>query len=119
MRRFLQSIKYTFAGLIAATKSERNMKFHLFFTLLVLIAGWLLCISTVEWMLVSICVGMVISLEVVNTAIERMVDIVSTERRPELGQIKDIAGAAVFIGATVAAIVGVLIFLPKIIDLIF
>ena len=57
--------------------------------------------------------------EVVNTAIERMVDIVSTERRPELGQIKDIAGAAVFIGATVAAIVGVLIFLPKIIDLIF
>ncbi len=119
MKKLLQSIKYTIVGLKTAIKSERSMKFHLFFTVLVFIAGGLFRISIVEWVLVTICVGMVISLEIVNTAIERLVDVVSTERRPELGQIKDIAGGAVLVGAIIAVIVGALIFLPKIIGLIF
>ncbi len=119
MRKFLQSLKYTIAGLLSATKSERNLKIHLIFSLLVVTAGWLLHISILEWMIVGICIGGVISLEILNTAIEQLVDVVSKEKKPELGRIKDIAGAAVLVGAITAAIVGILIFLPKIIALVF
>lgn len=118
MKKLLQSILYTIVGLRIAIKSERSMKFHLAFTVFILIAGWFFYISIIEWMMVCICIGMVISLELLNTAIEKLVDVVSKERRPELGKIKDIAGAAVLVGAVVAAIVGILIFLPKLFFLI-
>ncbi len=65
-----------------------------------------------EWVAIILCIGMVLATELINTAIERLVDLISPDRNPIAGQIKDIAAGAVLICAIAAAIVGLIIFIP-------
>ena len=116
-KKLINSFKYAFKGIVSSIKSERNMKIHFTMMILVIIAGILLNISMWEWITCFILFGLVISLEMVNTAIETVVDIVSPKYNFQAGRAKDIAAGAVLVNAIVAVIVGLLIFLPKIIGL--
>lgn len=116
-KKLINSFKYAFKGIGSSLKSERNMKIHFAMMVLVIIAGIFLNISIWEWITCFILFGLVISLEMVNTAIEIVVDMVSPEYNLKAGHVKDIAAGAVLVNAIVAFIVGLLIFLPKIISL--
>ena len=78
----------------------------------VIIAGIVLGITRTEWIMVVMCIGTVIAAELFNTAIEKLVDLVSPERHPVAGRVKDIAAGAVLVCAVAAAIIGLIIFIP-------
>lgn len=91
------------------------MKFHIVAAFLVIIAGWYFNLSVIEWTVILLCIGFVISIEALNTAVEYLCDYIQPEHDAKIGSVKDIAAAAVFIAAVISAIVGLIIFLPKII----
>ena len=96
-------------------KTERNMKIHVLIMLLVIIAGILLKISNIEWFICIILFTLVISAELFNTAIETVVDMITTEKNEKAKIAKDVSAGAVLILAIGSAIVGLMIFIPKII----
>lgn len=114
MSRFFKSFGFAFSGLKQSFKAEVNLKVHLIFALLVLLAGWCFDISKMEWVAVVICIGCVFAMELVNTAIERLVDLVSPKFNAKAGLVKDIAAAAVLIASMMSLAVGLIIFVPKI-----
>ena len=109
-----KSFGYAFAGIWTCIRQERNMRIHLTAAILVTAAGTLLRISVTEWMLCLILFGLIMSLEMVNTALAAVVDLVTEEYRPLAKKAKDTAAGAVLISAIMAAVIGLIIFLPKI-----
>ena len=114
-KTIINSFKYAFEGIKSSLRTERNIKIHFSMMILVIVAGILLDISTYEWMICIILFGMVIGGELVNTAIEEVTDLVTTEINPKAKLAKDIAAGAVLIMAITSAIIGLIIFIPKII----
>jgi diacylglycerol kinase len=114
MKRFINSFKFAAKGFRAALSGQVNLRIHLCVTLAVIIAGISFRVSPVEWCILLLCMGLVISLELINTAIEKLVDMVSPEWKEQAGLIKDIAAAAVLIVSLVALIIGVIIFWHRI-----
>lgn len=94
-------------------RTERNMRIHLTFTVLVIIFGWILRISITEWLLCLLCFGLVFTAEMVNTAIENVVDLVSPQQNKLAGKAKDMAAGAVLVSAIISACIGLIIFIPK------
>lgn len=113
MKKRIRSFGYALKGVKAVFGKEANMNIHLIMMALVVICGFLFSISVTEWMLCIICFGVVISLEMMNSAIENLVDLVSPEKNKLAGRAKDIAAGAVLVAAISAAIVGLIIFVPK------
>lgn len=116
MKKLINSFKYAFEGINTALKEEKNMKIHIIIMILVIILGIVLKISRIEWIICIILFGFVISLELVNTAIESTVDIITQEKNPKAKIAKDVAAGAVLISSITAAIIGLIIFVPKIWD---
>lgn len=114
LKKFLASFKYAFSGIKIALIKERNMKVHFFIMMCVIICGFLLKISIYEWIICIILFGIVISAEMFNTAIENIVDIVSPQKNEKAKIVKDISAGAVLVQAIVSAVIGIIIFLPKI-----
>ena len=117
-KKLKNSFKYAFCGIITALKKEQNMKIHFTIAILVIIAGIILKISTIEWIICIILIGIVISLELVNTAIEQAVDIAMPEINEKAKIAKDVAAGAVLMVAIISLICGLIIFIPKIINLL-
>jgi len=113
----LKSFTFAFNGLKILLREEHNSWIHVAITICVVMAGFLLQISLFEWVAVVLCIGLVITLELINSAIENMSDFVSPEKNDIIKKVKDLSAAAVFIAAICSAIVGIIIFLPKIIVL--
>jgi len=113
MNKRIESFKYAFRGIAMVLKSEKNMLIHVIISILVLICGILFQISTTEWMICLLCFGLVFSTEMMNTAIETLVDLVSPNHHKLAGKAKDIAAGAVLVAAIFAAITGLIIFIPK------
>ncbi len=111
------SFKYAFKGIFTAIKTQANLRIHLFAAILVTAMGFYFQISRAEWILVILAIGVVISAELFNSAIEFLTDLVSPGQNETAGKVKDIAAGAVLISAISAAIIGLIIFLPKIKDL--
>ena len=107
-----ESFSHAFDGIMAGVE-ERNMKIHFGFVLLVLIFGLLLQISATEWCICFTLFGLVLSLELVNTAVEAVVDLVTEEYKPLAKTAKDAAAGAVLIAAIMAAVTGLIIFIPR------
>ena len=107
-----KSFGYAFEGIFHTIRRERNMQIHCAAVVLVILLGCLLHISKEEWI---ICL---MGLECVNTAVEAVVDLVTKERRPLAKKAKDAAAGAVLIAAIMSAIIGGIIFLPKIMGVI-
>lgn len=112
MEKRALSFKYAFEGIVSALKEEPNLKFHFLIGLVVVGLGILLNITTIDWILVIILVGLVVSVELTNTAIETVVDHIIKEEHPEAKMAKDISAGAVLVVSITAAIAGILIFLP-------
>lgn len=114
-KKFINSFKCASQGIMQAIKTERNVKIHIAIMILVIIAGIALKITKQEWITCIILFGLIISLELVNSAIETTVDIVMPEINEKAKNAKDIAAGAVLVSAIAAAIIGLMIFIPKII----
>lgn len=112
------SFKFAFDGLREVAFNEPNFRIHLSFASAALLTGLLLNLSVFEWLLLLFTICFVLILELFNTAIEKIVDLVSPEIRPKAKIAKDVSAAAVLISASLSILVGVVLFLPKIIYLI-
>lgn len=118
MKNRLKSFGYALNGLREVVKSEMNMRIHLLAAFAVIIMSLVYSINWVEWMFVIICIVLVLSAEIANTIVERYLDTFHPEFNPKVGIIKDMAAAAVLILALGSLIVGLIIFLPKTIQLL-
>jgi diacylglycerol kinase (ATP) len=107
---FLMGFVHAFKGIFFLIASQRNARIHLLALVLVVAAGFYFSISSTEWLVVIISIGMVFSAEAFNTAIEELTDKVSPEYNKSAGRIKDLAAGAVLLSAIAALIVGVIIF---------
>ena len=117
MTKIINSFKYSIIGIITSFRTERNMKIHIFITLLVILIGFLLKISKIEWILCVFAIALVISAELFNTSIETIVDIITKDKNEKAQIAKDVSAGAVLITAIGAAVVGLIIFLPKVIQI--
>ncbi len=106
-------------GIDQAIKQEPNMRIHVVAAGTAIATGCILGLSAIEWGVVIGCIVLVISLELINTAIETLCDLISLEFNSQIKLIKDVAAGAVLIAAVGSAIIGIIIFLPKIIHLIY
>ena len=113
----LKSFTYAFNGLRVLFKEEHNSRIHLFATICVVVAGVLLKLSVLEWVAVAFAIGLVFCGEIFNSAIEDLSDVVCPERDERIKKVKDLSAAAVLVNAVTAAVVGLLVFLPKLIAL--
>ncbi len=109
----IRSFGYAFEGIINTVKGERNMKIHCGFMLAVVVCGFIFRLTYTEWLICLALFGLVTSLELVNTAVEAVVDLVTEERKPLAKKAKDAAAGAVLVSAIFAAIIGLIIFVPK------
>lgn len=110
----VKSFYYAIIGIVTGFKQERNMQIHMFVVLFVVVFGILLKISLTEWMICILLFGLVIALEYVNTAIESVVDLVTSEYKEKARIAKDTAASAVLVAALASVVVGLIIFVPKI-----
>lgn len=117
-KKLINSFKCAIQGIIQAMKTERNVKIHITIMILVIISGIVFKIAKQEWITCIILFGLVISLELVNSAIETTVDIAMPEINEKAKKAKDIAAGAVLVSAISSAIIGLTIFIPKIIEFI-
>ena len=112
-----RSFKYAFDGITYFIRQEHNAWIHCFVLACVVVAGILLGISRMEWIVIAIVCGNVLAAEAVNTALEKLCDHVCPQEHPTIKRIKDMAAGAVLILTVVAVIVGLIVFLPRIVAL--
>ena len=111
--KLIFSFKYAFEGIITTIKEERNMFIHFLIAIIVVITGIYVRLSLNEWLICLLLFALVFSLELINTAIENTVDLVTTKKNKKAKLAKDAAAGAVLIAAIFASIIGIIIFLPK------
>ncbi|MDY0217015.1 MAG: diacylglycerol kinase family protein [Bacteroidales bacterium] len=114
----LKSFSYAFNGLKILIKEEHNARIHLFAAIVVVMAGFIFKISVNEWFVVLLAIGFVMVVEIINTAIESIANIISPEKDKRIKKIKDLSAAAVLISALTALVIGSIIFIPKLLNLI-
>ena len=114
LSRLIKSFYYAFAGIKKFMLSERNAMLHLAATFFVLVLSLLLKVSTTEAIALAGAVGLVWVAEMFNTCLEKVMDFISAEERPEIKLIKDVSAGAVLIASGTALVIGLLIFIPKI-----
>ena len=117
-KKLINSFKYAIQGLLVSFKKERNMKIHFFVMIAVIILGFVLKISQIEWIICIILFGIVIAGEMFNTAIETTVDIAMPYKDKKAKIAKDVSAGAVLILAITSAVIGCIIFIPKITKLL-
>jgi diacylglycerol kinase (ATP) len=115
--KMLRSFRFAFWGIRWLIEGENNARFHLLATVVVVFAGFYFDLSVLEWAAVLTQIGLVWATEALNTAIEKICDFISPERSEVIGKIKDLSSAGVLIVAMVAFVVGLIVFLPKILIL--
>lgn len=109
----IKSFKYAFNGLRILIKEEHNARIHLLATICVIMAGLFLKISLNEWIAIVFSIGLVFSLEIINSSVENIADFISPEKHETIKKIKDLSASGVLISAITAFVIGLIIFLPK------
>ena len=115
---FIKSAGFAFHGIKQFFKSERNGRMQAIIAISVFLAGMLFSISLIEWLIIMLFTAIVISMEMFNSALEKICDKINPELDPQIKLIKDLAAGAVLWCAIIAAVAGLVIFGPKIIELI-
>ncbi|HFU4500388.1 TPA: diacylglycerol kinase family protein [Streptococcus suis] len=119
-RELMASLDFAMSGLLTAFKEERNMKKHLASAIFVVVAGLIFQVSVTEWLFLLLSISLVIAFEIMNSAIESVVDLASDYHFHLLAKnAKDMAAGAVLFVSGFALLTGLIIFLPKIWDFIF
>ena len=116
-RKLLASFSNAFSGIQLLFRSQVNAQIELGITLMVIIAGFVFGISTMEWLVILLCIALVLSLEGINTAIELFADKLHPGFDSEIGKVKDVAAGAVLIASILASIIGIVIFAPRIFEM--
>lgn len=114
----LKSFSYAFSGIKTALKEEPNFKIHIAIATIVFIFAYVLKLAPLEWLTLVLTISMVLILELVNTSLEALIDIVSPQIQEKARIAKDVAAASVLVASICAIIVGFVIFLPKILSLL-
>ena len=110
----VKSFGYALNGLKILFKEEPNARIHLLAAIAVVIAGYFFEISTIEWIAIVFAIGFVLTMEAINSAIEGLSDFVSPEKHEMIKKIKDLSAAGVLISALTALVIGLIVFVPKI-----
>jgi diacylglycerol kinase (ATP) len=118
MQKFIRGFGYALKGLWYATATQLNFRVHLVAMLTAAFMGYTLHISQNEWLWVGLCIALVLVVELINTAIETLTDLVSPEYNVKAGIVKDVSAGAVLLTAVFALVTGLVIFLPKLLNLI-
>lgn len=116
-RRLRKSFYYAGSGIWSTVRNEKNMQIHVFVAAVAVFLSFLLDVSRLEWLAVISLIGGIFALEMVNTALEKTVDLVTAEFHPLAKAAKDIAAGAVLIFAVVSVIAGCIIFIPRLLEL--
>jgi len=112
MQRFFRSLGYALNGLLQLIRHERNFQIHVVAFTGVLALGIFFGISSMEWVVIFLISALVMGLEAINTAIEQLCNLYSTEANEHIKKIKDVAAGAVLIAAVFAVCIAVVVFLP-------
>lgn len=115
IKKQLLSFKYAFNGIWQFVRNERHAKIHIPAAIIVIILGLVLSVSSIEWCLLIFAIALVLSMEIINSSIEKLTDKVNPDFDKTAGIIKDLAAGAVLVSALAALFIGLIIFLPKII----
>ena len=118
MKKLIHSFGYAFKGLSYATKTQLNFRIHLVAALIAVIMGYALNIAVNEWLWLLLCITLVLVVELLNTALEVLTDLVSPEYNKLAGHVKDVSAGAVVVTALFAIITGGIIFIPKLLLLL-
>lgn len=110
--------RYAWNGIKEVYKTEKNFRIHLMIALIVIGAAFVLELSPLEWTAIMIVIAIVLSLEMINSAIEKLLDHIAPEQHPVIGSIKDITAGAVLVASIGSVIIGIIIFLPKLLSLL-
>lgn len=118
IKRIFASVKNSWNGLKVTYKNEQSVYIHLVCTVILLLLSFLLKISLTQWLIIIAIIGLTLVVELINTAIESTVDLVTKEFHPLAKVAKDTASAAEFVLSVTSAIIALMIFVPKLIDLL-
>lgn len=116
LRDRIKSFDYSIQGIITFFKHEHNAWIHAVAAILVIVLGWYFKLTLMEWCWITLAIGLVLLAEMFNTAIEYLTDLASPEIHPLAKKTKDVASGAVLIAALIAVVIGLLIFLPKLLS---
>lgn len=111
MKKFIASFVFAARGIRTAVSGQRHMKFHLGSAFLVLALGAWVDLASTDWALVLLAIGMVISAELFNSAVEGLVDLLEPRFQPAAGKVKDIAAGGVLVAAVSALVIGIIVFI--------
>jgi len=114
--KFFRSFSYALRGIGTVFKEEFNARVHLLANMVVIVLGFVLKVSAWEWIILILVMGGVFTMELINTSIEKLADLYSTEFNPKIKKIKDLSAGAVLVASITALMVGLIIFLPKILS---
>src|SRR5438067_10761195 len=118
MKRLMRSFGFAFKGLMYAAATQPNFRIHLVLAFIAVMLGFSLNISFAEWQWIMLAIAFVLVIELLNTGIETLTDLVSPGYNEKAGRVKDVCAGAVVIAALFALITGIVVFLPKLILLV-
>jgi diacylglycerol kinase len=118
MKRFIKSLGYALNGLRLFFSKEQNGQLQAIVSILVIIAGFVFKLSLYEWVIILVCIALVLALEMMNSVIEKLIDHLHPHRHQQIKWIKDVAAGAVLWAAIISAVIGAIIFIPKVLALL-
>ena len=118
MKIFFKAVLFALQGIKQFFARDRNGKIQMVIGTTAIILGFTVSLSSSQWLLVLFCIGLVISLEMINSAIERFCDLLTTDFHPGIKIIKDVAAGAVLIASITSLIIGLIIFIPALVQFI-
>lgn len=118
MKKFSNAVLFAWQGINQFFSRDRNGKIQLVIGLTAIILGFTVSLSSIQWILVLFCIGLVISLEMINSAIEKYCDLVTTNFHPGIKIIKDVAAGAVLVASITSLIIGLIIFIPALVQVL-
>jgi len=110
MNKFFKSFNYAFRGILAGITDQRNLKVLFLIAVIVLGASFYYEIDRLEWCIILLCIALVIGLEMVNSSVENLVDLVTLEKKTLAGKVKELAAGAVLFVSALSSIIGIIIF---------
>ena len=118
MKTFFNAVLFALQGMKQFFSRDRNGQIQMVIGITAIILGFTVSLTPFQWLLVLFCIGLVISLEMINSAIERFCDLVTTEFHPGIKIIKDVAAGAVLVASITSLIIGLIIFIPALVQVL-
>ena len=116
MKTFFKAVVYAAEGVKYFFSRNRNAKFQLVMGITAIVLGFTVSLPAFQWLLVLHCIGLVISLEMINSAIEKYCDLVTTDYHPRIKVIKDMAAGSVLVASMISLVIGLIIFIPALVN---